>query len=316
MDNKNGLTITIVFKGESLNYGEGIGNISELKKLSRGNGKVYTFASRQAIRYDIARLGNKMFNWNLETVDKLQGTIQFKEGLSIEDSEEMDLFGYMKTSKKKDDKDGGSTTRSAAVRLSNAISLEDYRSDMDFLNNKGLADRINQFPNLANIEQHLSYYTYTVTIDLSKIGKDGAIELPNEEKQKRVIELLEIIKVLNRDIRGRQENLSPLFIIGGMYDLNTPYFLGRIKLENKDDGFSINTNVLKDTMKLKIGENTIENDTKIGIVKDIFKMRGMKSINSMSETVNVSKLDRGDAGDRFREKRAKEEAAARRKKGD
>lgn len=271
MDNKNGLTITIVFKGESLNYGEGIGNISELKKLSRGNGKIYTFASRQAIRYDIARLGNKMFNWNLETVDKSKGTIQFKEGLSIEDSEEMDLFGYMKTSKKKDDKDGGSTTRSAAVRLSNAISLEDYRSDMDFLNNKGLADRINQFPNLANIEQHLSYYTYTVTIDLSKIGKDGAIELPNEEKQKRVIELLEIIKVLNRDIRGRQENLSPLFIIGGMYDLNTPYFLGRIKLENKDDGFSINTNVLKDTMKLKIGENTIENDTKIGIVKDIFK---------------------------------------------
>ena len=271
MDNKNGLTITIVFKGESLNYGEGIGNISELKKLSRGNGKIYTFASRQAIRYDIARLGNKMFNWNLETVDKSKGTIQFKEGLSIEDSEEMDLFGYMKTSKKKDDKDGGSTTRSAAVRLSNAISLEDYKSDMDFLNNKGLADRINQFPNLANIEQHLSYYTYTVTIDLSKIGKDGAIELPNEEKQKRVIELLEIIKVLNRDIRGRQENLSPLFIIGGMYDLNTPYFLGRIKLENKDDGFSINTNVLKDTMKLKIGENTIENDTKIGIVKDIFK---------------------------------------------
>ena len=271
MYNKSGLTITIVFKGESLNYGEGIGNISELKKLSRGNGKIYTFASRQAIRYDIARLGNKMFNWNLETVDKSKGTIQFKEGLSIEDSEEMDLFGYMKTSKKKDDKDGGSTTRSAAVRLSNAISLEDYRSDMDFLNNKGLADRINEFPNLANIEQHLSYYTYTVTIDLSKIGKDGAIELPNEEKQKRVIELLEIIKVLNRDIRGRQENLSPLFIIGGMYDLNTPYFLGRIKLENKDDGFSINTNVLKDTMKLKIGENTIENDTKIGIVKDIFK---------------------------------------------
>ena len=93
----------------------------------------------QAIRYDIARLGNKMFNWNLETVDKSQKTIQFKEGLSIEDSEELDLFGYMKTSKKKDDKDGGSTTRSAAVRLSNAISLEDYRSDMDFLNNKGLA---------------------------------------------------------------------------------------------------------------------------------------------------------------------------------
>lgn len=36
MMNKKGLTLSIVFKAQSLNYGEGIGNISELKKLSRG----------------------------------------------------------------------------------------------------------------------------------------------------------------------------------------------------------------------------------------------------------------------------------------
>ena len=134
MNKKSGLTITMIFNAESLNYGEGIGNISELKKLSRGNGKVYTFASRQALRYDIARLGNKMFGWNLEVVDKSKGTVQFKDECTIKDSEEMDLFGYMKTSKKSDDKAGGSSIRSAAVRLSNAISLEDYKSDMDFLN--------------------------------------------------------------------------------------------------------------------------------------------------------------------------------------
>ena len=135
MNKKSGLTLTMIFNAESLNYGEGIGNISELKKLSRGNGKVYTFASRQALRYDIARLGNKMFGWNLEVVDKSKGTVQFKDECTIKDSEEMDLFGYMKTSKKSDDKAGGSSIRSAAVRLSNAISLEDYKSDMDFLNN-------------------------------------------------------------------------------------------------------------------------------------------------------------------------------------
>src|SRR5699024_2329035 len=129
---KNGLTITMIFKAQSLNYGEGIGNISELKKLSRGDGSTYTFASRQALRYDIARLGNKMFGWNLEVVDKSKGTVQFREDLSIKDSQEMDLFGYMKTSKKTDDNDGGSNIRSAAVRLSNAISLEEYKSDMDF----------------------------------------------------------------------------------------------------------------------------------------------------------------------------------------
>ena len=264
--NKDGLTITMIFKAQSLNYGEGIGNISELKKLSRGDGRVYTFASRQALRYDIARLGNKMFGWNLEVVDKSQGTVQFKENLTIEDSQEMDLFGYMKTAK-----NDGSNVRSAAVRLSHAISLEEYKSDMEFLNNKGFADRIDEFPNLANIEQHLSYYTYTVTIDLNKIGKDNSIELDNLEKIRRVNQLLEIIKVLNRDIRGREENLSPVFVIGGIYNLNSPYFLGRIKLEGKDGEFKIDTDVLKDTVSLKVGENSIFDDTKVGLVKSTFK---------------------------------------------
>ena len=172
-----GLSITMIFKAQSLNYGEGIGNISELKKLSRGDGNVYTFASRQALRYDIARMGQQMFNWNLQVVDKSKGTVQFSDKYTIKDSQEMDLFGYMKTVKKTDEEDGGSETRSAAVRVSHAISLEDYRSDLELLSNKGLADRINQFQNLANLEQHISFYTYTITIDLNKIGVDKKIEL-------------------------------------------------------------------------------------------------------------------------------------------
>lgn len=269
--NKKGLSFSVIFKAQSLNYGEGIGNISELKKLSRGDGSVYTFASRQSLRYDIARIGNKMFDWNLEVVDKTKGTIQFNEKLSIKDSEEMDLFGYMKTSKKSGDTTGGSDIRSAAVRLSNAISLEDYKSDMEFLNNKGMADRIHKFPNLANIEQHLSYYTYTVTIDLEKIGVDNDIELPRDEKIKRITQLLEILKILNREIRGRQENLSPLFIIGGIYTINTPFFLGRIKLNGKDGEFSIDTNILKSTASLIVGNENIMDNTYVGIVDDVFK---------------------------------------------
>lgn len=269
--NKKGLTLTTIFKAQSLNYGEGIGNISELKKLSRGDGSVYTFASRQALRYDIARIGHEMYNWNLEVVDKSKGTVQFNEKYSIKDSEEMDLFGYMKTKKSSDNENGGSDIRSAAARLSNAISLETYKSDLEFLNNKGLADRINEFPNLANIEQHLSFYTYTLTIDIEKIGVDGNIDLPTDQKIKRINQLLEIIKVLNRNIRGRQENLSPLFVIGGLYNIDMPFFLGRIKLQGKDQEFSIDTNILKDALDLKFeGENVFDN-TYVGIVKDVFK---------------------------------------------
>lgn len=263
---KKGLSITLVFKAQSLNYGEGIGNISELKKLTRGDGSVYTFASRQALRYDIVRLGNKMFDWNLEVVDKSKGTVQFKEDLTIEDSEEMDLFGYMKTAK-----NDGSSIRSAAVRLSNAISLEDYKSDMEFLNNKGLADRIGEFPNLANIEQHLSYYTYTITIDLEKVGVDNGVEIANEEKIRRVNQLLDVVKVLNREIRGREENLSPVFVIGGMYNINSPFYLGRIKLTGKDGEFNLDTEMLKDTSTLTIGETSIFEDTKLGMLKNTFR---------------------------------------------
>lgn len=286
--NKKGLSITLVFKAQSLNYGEGIGNISELKKLTRGDGSVYTYASRQALRYDIVRLGNKMFDWNLQVVNKEKGTIQFDDALSIQDSEEMDLFGYMKTAK-----NDGSNIRSAAVRLSNAISLEDYKSDMDFLNNKGLADRINEFPNLANVEQHLSYYTYTITIDLEKIGKDGDVELSSDEKSRRVDQLLDVIKVLNREIRGREENLSPVFVIGGMYDINSPFFLGRIKLNGKNGEFSIDTEMLKDTTTLTIGEQSIYDDTRVGMLKNVFKNENEIDAMFEGKTMNVEDFFKG-----------------------
>lgn len=270
MNKKSGLTITMIFKAQSLNYSEGIGNIAELKKLTRGNGDVYTFASRQALRYDIARLGNEMFNWNLQVVDKDKKTVQFSEKYTIEDSEEMDLFGYMRTIEKTDKKEGGANVRSAVVRLSNALSLEKYKSDIEFLSNKGMADRSKKHPNIANLEQHLSYYTYTVTIDLSKVGIDCDIELSNEVKKNRVIQLLEILKVLNRNIRGREENLSPVFVIGGIYTLNSPFFLGRIALNDKKEKFELDVDMLKDAMSLKLGEEFIKDDTRVGIVKNTF----------------------------------------------
>ena len=172
--------------------------------------------------------------------------------------------------------------------MSNAISLEEYKSDIELLTNKGLADRVNEFPNLANIEQHLSYYTYTITIDLGKIGIDENIELDNKVKAQRVKELLEIVKVLNREIRGREENLSPIFIIGGIYKLNSPFFLGRIKLSGKDGEFSIDTEMLKDTTTLKLGNECIEEDTNVGIVKNCLKNE--KEIEEQFKTMSIQEF--------------------------
>lgn len=258
-------TMSIIFQAQSLNYGEGIGNISELKKLTRGNGLQYTVASRQCLRYDIVRLGALIYNWNLQVVDKSKGTVQFREDLTIKDSVEMDLFGYMKT------KEGeGGSNRSAAVRISFATSLEPYKNDMEFLSNKGLADRIGEDANIANVEQHLSYYTYTVTIDLNKVGVDGEIVLDNQTRFQRVSQLLDIIKILNREIRGRQENLSPLFVIGGMYDFPNPVFLGRIKLSVVKDSFAIDLEPIKSAMEICVFDKSVKDSTRVGIVNGIF----------------------------------------------
>ena len=259
------LSFTAIFQGNSLNYGEGIGNISELKKFHRANGEVYTFASRQSLRYDVVRLGNELFQWNLDVVDNKarRGVVQFKKNATIEDSGEMDLFGYLKTSKE-------SQKRPAVARLSHAFSLEPYRSDMEFLNSMGLAERINEKPDLANIEQHQSLYTYTLTIDLNKVGIDGKIELDNETRATRIRQLLDIMKVLYRDIRGRREDLSPLFVIGGVYDVANPFFFGKVQLDPNEKGFAIHLNPIQETMEKTFAGRSVGEQTQIGILSGLF----------------------------------------------
>lgn len=258
MENK-GLTLTIIFEAESANYGEGVGNVSALKKLSRGAGDQYTYISRQAIRYNmIEQLGEK--NAEVESIGSGEKTvIQFSPKASIKDFPELDFFGYLKTEK-------GSTgkKRSAKVRLSNAVSTETFKGDLDFLTNKGLADRINSNMNIAQSEIHKSYYVYTVAIDLEKIGIDenDSIILENSEKSRRVQKLLDTIAFLYRDIKGRRENLSPLFIIGGVYDVKNPIFENLVDVkENK---------ILVEKIEAGLFD-FLKNDTHCAVIDEKFK---------------------------------------------
>nr|WP_315046303.1 type I-B CRISPR-associated protein Cas7/Cst2/DevR [uncultured Leptotrichia sp.] len=260
---KKGLTFTAIFLAESANYGEGIGNVATLKKISRNRGEQYTYISRQAIRYNIVeQLDENKANVKAEgSGDKK--VIQFSAETTIKDYPELDFFGYMKTIK-----GDNSKNRSAIVRLSNAVSLETFKGDLEFLTNKGLVDRIDRnekvFPNIAQAEIHKSYYKYTVTIDLDKIGIDelDGIEIENEEKARRVNKLLDTISLLYRDIRGRREDLKPLFIIGGVYDIKNPFFENVVDVRNNK--------ILVEKLISGIYD-FIENDTAAGIVKEQFE---------------------------------------------
>jgi CRISPR-associated protein Cst2 len=60
--------------------------------------------------------------------------------------------------------------------------------------------------------------------------------IPSEEKARRVKDLLDIIRTLSRQIRGRWENLSPIFVIGGVYKTKNPFFMGGIFARETEDG--------------------------------------------------------------------------------
>lgn len=258
MKNK-GLTMTIVFEAESANYGEGYNNITTLKKLTRGDGNTYSYISRQALRYNIVEQ-MKCNNTPVEPIGKGdKKVIQFSPDANIDEYPEIDLFGYMKTKEKE-----GASTRNAVVRLSNAISLEEFEADTDFLTNMGMAKRINENNSIAQSEIHKSYYSYTVAIDLDQVGVDGEIEIPEEEKKKRIKELLKTIQFLYRDIKGRRENLAPIFAIGGIYDRKNPFFENRIKV-NKN---KIETKILKDIIE---SDDDIKNNTKVGYIEGTFQ---------------------------------------------
>lgn len=274
MKNK-GLTMSIVFEAESANYGESYNNITTLKKITRGDGNTYTYISRQAIRYNIVEQ-MKCNNTPVEANGKGdKKVIQFSPDATIKDYPEIDLFGYMKTT------NNGATTRNAVVRVSNAISLEEFEADTDFLTNMGLAKRNNENNSIAQSEIHKSYYAYTITIDMDKVGIDRDIEIEETEKKRRVVELLKTVQFLYRDIKGRRENLAPVFVIGGIYDRKNPFFENRIKV-NKN---KLNVDMLNNIINC---DEETKNNTKVGYIKGTFS--NDSEISEGLNTINVNEF--------------------------
>lgn len=236
-----GLTLTIIFEAESANYGESLGNVSSLKKVTRKDGEQHTYISRQAIRHNIMEQYGEDYAPVEASGSGEKKVIQFAKDARIDKYPEIDFFGYLKT-----EKGTSGRKRSAKVRLSNAISTAAFKSELDFLTNKGLADRMKEDMSIAQAEIHKSYYVYTLVVDLDQIGIDenDNIYLDSKEKARRVNKLMDTIAFLYRDIRGRRENLAPLFIIGGVYSIKNPIFENLVTVKgNKIPVVTINDGI-------------------------------------------------------------------------
>jgi CRISPR-associated protein Cst2 len=212
------IVLDVVFYGNSLNYDQGTGNYQELKKITKWDGKQYSFVSKYALRYSILETGKNMGLWNIADAEQLQRAgerdktvIQpaIKTLLSGEILKypEFDLFGYLITNTTPQN------AREAAVKISHAISLTPYTYDSHFCGNIGLAKRIvtttgKMDPNLFTVEEHQTYYIYTVVIDVDKIGKNE-VYLSKKDGENWKVEVKEDnntykIEITTKDKKGNQ----------------------------------------------------------------------------------------------------------------
>jgi CRISPR-associated protein Cst2 len=119
-------------------------------------------------------------------------------------------------------------------------------------------------------------------LDLVGEEKDASgnmvVSVSNEEKANRIVVLLDTIQYLYRDIRGRRENLSPLFVVGGVYDRKTPFFDGRLILRKG----SLKTGIIKSIID---GDKAIGSNTIVGYTDGIFV--NSEEIKSVLSPVSV-----------------------------
>lgn len=178
------LVMDVVFYGSSLNYDQGSGNYQELKKITRWDGRQYTLVSRYALRYSMLN-DTDIFRreelapgtiFEKETDNNKKGVFNPRPEVlfngEILKYPEFDLFGYLVT------KSEPTQSRTAPVRISHAISMTPFYYDSHFNGNHWIAQRALKAglttklePNLFTVEEHHTYYLYTVVVDVDRVGK-------------------------------------------------------------------------------------------------------------------------------------------------
>lgn len=252
-----GLTMAIIFQIESPSDEKTDENIKSRRRIIEGKLYRHTYIPIQILRHNFI---NQIGEEDKETSDKT--VLQFAPEAMIDKYPEIDLFGYVKKEA------GEQKIRLAIVRLSNAVSLEDLEGE----------DGIKR-----------TYYTYTISADLDKVGIDenDGIEIENTGKTDRIINLLDTIKHLHMDVKEGKKGLEPLFVIGGVYDFEDAIFHDILGVENN----KVDTDKIKNVLKGVPYENA-EADTHCGLAKgffdndsEIMEKLGAKSISEYFETI-------------------------------
>lgn len=229
--NKNSLTLTVVANMTS-NYSETLGNIASVQKVYK-KGKVYSMRSRESLKNAIM-VQSGMYD-DLQTQVKSAAQKLVNEEVTASTNRALE-GGYLSTQ-------NITYVRNSSFYLTDAISCDEFVNETRFHNNlylaanraKALGVTVQEGTGKGNdvglmpyqYEYDKSLKVYSMTIDLTMIGKDSNFdteEAPNSEKAERVISLIDAVESLSLVVKGNLDNAEPLFVVGGLSERKTHYF--------------------------------------------------------------------------------------------
>lgn len=286
MENK-ALTLTIVANMTS-NYGEGLGNVSTVQKVYR-EGKIFATRSRESLKNAIM-VQSGMYDDLKVTVDGATQKLVTEE-MNASNTKALE-GGYMNTAvgEKK-----LTYVRNSSFYLTDAIACDPFRVDSSFHNNLHLAKTyaLEKGINLQqkageaglmpyNYEYDKSLKIYSLTIDLTMVGKDDnfGAEASQEEKVARVNAILDAVENLSLVVKGNLDNAEPIFVVGGLSPRMTHYF--------------------ENTVRVKDGKLCITKDLKFKIDQG-YKTALMEGDNFDNEMEIISELNPISIGEFFAE---------------
>lgn len=292
---KKALTLTVIANITS-NYGEGLGNVSSIQKVFR-NGNTYATRSRESLKNSLM-VQSGMYDDLKVTVD---GATQkeVSEELNVSNCRALE-GGYMNTSvgdKKL------TYVRKSSFYLTDAVACEPFVNEARFHNNLHLARTYGKANNIKlqdkeaakktglmpyNYEYDKSLKIYSITFDLSMIGRDENFDVESNKKEKaqRVNSMLKTIENLNLIVKGNLDNAEPIFVVGGLSDRMTHQFENVIRI--KDGKLKI-TNDLKDRVARGYRVGLLEGDgidNEADIVEELKPMSVAKFFDNLKDEVN------------------------------
>ena len=292
---KKALTLTVIANITS-NYGEGLGNVSSIQKVFK-NGNTYATRSRESLKNSLM-VQSGMYDDLRVTVD---GATQkeVNEELNVSNCRALE-GGYMNTSvgaKKL------TYVRNSSFYLTDAIACDPFVNETRFHNNLHLARTYGKANNINlqdkeaakktglmpyNYEYDKSLKMYSITFDLSMIGKDENfdIEASREEKAVRVNSMLKTIENLNLIVKGNLDNAEPVFVVGGLSDRMTHQFENVVRVKN---GKLKITNDLKDRIARGYRVGLLEGnsmDNEADIVEELKPVSIAKFFDTLKDEVN------------------------------